>query len=118
MKTFLLLLNLFTLLGCKKDESCIINYYISGTVKTAGADPILGVDIFLTDHYNYTSVKPYSSTDAVGKFRYFLGSYSDLGNSYVLYRKAGYSDLATAPIGKGNGNCGDQEIVRDGVMIP
>jgi hypothetical protein len=118
MKIILCFISFLILPSCKRDDSCLINYFVSGTLTDSSLLPVESADIYEITHYGYISTKPSARTDATGKFRYFLGSYSDVGNTYVFYRKTGYADLATAPIGKGNGSCGDQEIVRDGVMLP
>jgi hypothetical protein len=39
-----------------------------------------------------------------------------LGNEYIIFKKTGFKDLSTQAIGKGSESCGDQQIVRDGVL--
>ncbi|MEK6627849.1 MAG: carboxypeptidase-like regulatory domain-containing protein [Bdellovibrionota bacterium] len=102
--------------SCPKCNECGRNFYISGTVADQMGNPIQGVEVHYVTHYGFDSAS--ATTDAQGKFSQFHGSYTNLGNSYIYYRKAGFQDLTTPVIGKGNGACGDQQIIRDGVMVP
>jgi hypothetical protein len=117
-KGFYFLSTLLLVGGCpNKNGECLINFYISGTVTDQGGVAIQGVEVHYVTHYGHDSIV--SVTDLQGKYSEFHGSYTDLGNSYIYFRKSGFQDLTTSPvIGKGNGACGDQQIVRDGVMLP
>ena len=102
--------------GCPKNSDCLINFYVSSTVTDQSGTPIPGVEVHYVTHYGYDSLA--GTTDSQGIFSEFHGSYTDLGNSYIYFRKAGFKDLTTPAIGKGSGACGDQQIIRDGVMVP
>lgn len=116
MKLFLvLILVLLPITSCKKNTDCIINYYISGKVTDINGNGIPNVEIHYLTHYGFDSVIT-ETTDSEGKYSYFEGSYTDLGNSYIYFKKAGYKDSITPAIGKGNGACGDQQIIRDASM--
>lgn len=117
MKIYLTLILIIFLItsGCKKNNECLINFYISGQVIDANNNGIPSVEIHYVTHYGFDSVIK-ETTDSEGKFSYFEGSYSDLGNSYIYFRKSGYKDTITSAIGKGNGSCGDQQIIRDAIM--
>jgi hypothetical protein len=116
IKNCFLIVLIFLISGCPKNHDCVINFYFSGTVTDQSGNPIQGVEVHTVTPFGYDSQE--FTTDSNGKFSGFEGSYSDLGDSYIYFRKSGYKDLVTAPIGKGSGACGDQEVVRDGVMVP
>lgn len=116
MKKILILLWFPILLAsCKKSNDCLINFFISGKVTDSSGNGLTGVEIHDVDHYNFDAKKP-ETTDSEGKYSFFLGSYSDIGNTYIYFKKTGYKDSITPAIGKGNGACGDQQIIRDASM--
>lgn len=114
MKIFFLLF--FVLLtSCKHSDECIIHFYLSGTASDKNGNPISDVGVYSMDDYGGGPTK-WTFTDASGKFQFFRGSYQTLGNEYLVFKKSGYSDLSSPPLGKGSGTCGDQKIVRDATM--
>lgn len=109
-----LFLILMTLVGCKKNGDCVINYFISGTVTDSNGVPIDRAEVHLIDTYNFDVSR--ANTDTSGKYSFFLGSYSDVGNSYIVIKKTGYKNFSTSAIGKGNGTCGDQQLIYDAIL--
>lgn len=108
---------LLSLFSCKPGD-CGKNFYISGKVVDQNDLPMSDVEVYEVTHFGFVG-KPAASTNASGDFSYFLGKYSDLGNGYIFFRKTGYPDLSTSPVlGKGDGTCNDQQIIRNGKMSP
>lgn len=102
-------------MGCPKSNECGRNFYLSGRVTDQSGVPLENVEVREVTHFGFDSVE--TTTNASGDYSSFLGTYSDLGNGYIYFRKSGYRDTATSSIGKGDGSCGDQQVVRDGIMI-
>jgi hypothetical protein len=112
--TLVLITNIL-LASCKKTDQCSINFYLSGTVLDISGNALSDVEVYSIDEYGGGPTK-WTITDSEGKYSFFRGSYSTLGNEYLFFKKAGYKDSKTTSIGKGSGACGDQQIVRAAVM--
>lgn len=117
MKMTVIIVILLLFVSCPKSNECGRNFFYSGKVTDQNAVPLENVEVHSVGHYNFDKLE--TTTNASGDYTKFVGTYSDLGNEYIYFRKSGFQDLITAPvIGKGDGACGDQQIVRDGVMVP
>lgn len=106
------------LTGCPGTDECIKPYTFKGQVVDGTSTPITGVEVRVVTHYGTDfSV---TTTDSNGEYEAEQSAYSDLGNSYLYFKKSGYQNFSTQdqPIGKGDGTCRDQIIVRNAVMTP
>mgnify|MGYP001611362232 FL=1 len=115
MTAIIIILLIFA--SCPKSNECGRSFYISGKVTDQNGVPLENVEVHSVDPFNYDVIQV--TTNASGDYSHLIGTYSDLGSTYIYFRKSGFQDLTTSPvIGKGNGACGDQQIIRDGVMVP
>lgn len=112
-----LIISILVFVGCPKSNECGKNFYISGNVIDQNDLPLTDVEVRSVTPLGYDSIEV--TTNTSGDFSKYLGKYSDLGNGYIYFRKAGYQNLVTSPvIGKGDGTCNDQNIIRNGKMSP
>jgi len=117
MKMLGIILIIFIFASCPQSNECGRNFYFSGKVTDQNDMPLQDVEVHSVGHYGLDIIR--TTTNASGDYSKFEGTYSDLGNEYIYFRKAGFQDLITTPvIGKGDGACGDQQIIRNGKMQP
>ncbi|WP_415063799.1 carboxypeptidase-like regulatory domain-containing protein [Bdellovibrio sp.] len=107
------------LTGCPAvNDECRVLFTLQGRVVDVNGNPIGGVSVLFVTHYGFES--DFTVTDSDGNYSKVLGFYSDLGNSYLIFRKTGLRevDSSSLPYGKGDGRCVDQKLIRNAIIEP
>lgn len=106
------------LAGCPVSKDCVVKFNVQGHVTDSTDTPLTDVEVYVKTQYGTESFL--TKTDVNGDYKIFLGAYSDLGKSYLIFKKSGFqeADTAASPLGRGNGSCADQFIVRNAVLVP
>lgn len=108
---------LFGLSGCPADNGCLMDFTVAGKVVDGLGNPVTDVAVYLVNSNGSEYI--IVVTDINGEFIYHREMfYGQLEFKYLHYKKVGYTDVTSALLGKGDGTCNHQIIVRNAVIAP
>lgn len=122
LRIFVLVCSLFFTACPKKPprEDCYYGYFFTGTVKDAGNNPLVAVEVRNSYSASLTN-EPITTTDVNGVYSVFAPSYLNRELETINFRKAGFQDNVSTALtaGEVNSACNIKvNIIRNVVLSP